>query len=393
MKTLQLLLAMLAIAGPGLAQGTWGFAASMGAPGVRWASGFVINGKGYVGTGTTNSANTNTATFREFDPSSNTWTSKASVGGQPRSRAVGMSIGNKGYIGTGVTQGGYVKDWWEYDASQDTWTARAPVPGANRIDAIGFSVNGKGYVGGGLGANNTIFSDFHEYNPATNTWTQKGSLGASGPRGAVATFVIGQKAYVVAGHTNNSTVFSKATYEYNPLTDNWTLKAPFPGTGRLNPAGFSIAGKGYVGTGMDTFAKSDFWQYDPATNQWQLIPSVAGSPRTSSVGFAIGNTGYVVAGYSFGTYLDDALKFTPAGITGTEEPVSDGVSIYPTLTTGLVYLQGVKEDELVTVLNITGQALLTQRAGTSLDLSQLPEGLYLLTLPGRRLGYRVRLHH
>lgn len=47
----------------------------------------------------------------------------------------------------------------------------------------------------------------------------------------------------------------------------WTQKANFSGTPRRGAFGFSISGKGYVGTGNNasTFY-NDLWEYDPGTN-------------------------------------------------------------------------------------------------------------------------------
>lgn len=48
-------------------------------------------------------------------------------------------------------------------------------PGEARNNAIAFVLNGKGYVG--LGTNSTtMFKDFYEYDPATDTWTKIADL-------------------------------------------------------------------------------------------------------------------------------------------------------------------------------------------------------------------------
>ena len=53
-----------------------------------------------------------------------TWTQKADFGGTGRRYAVGFSIGSKGYIGTGVASS-LTKDFWEYDQAANTWTQKA----------------------------------------------------------------------------------------------------------------------------------------------------------------------------------------------------------------------------------------------------------------------------
>jgi hypothetical protein len=56
----------------------------------------------------------------------------------------------------------------------------------------------------------------------------------------------------------------KDFFEYDPSTNAWTQKADFGGTGRYYAIGFSISGKGYLGTGYTSggFVK-DFWEFTP----------------------------------------------------------------------------------------------------------------------------------
>ncbi|MCB9288598.1 MAG: hypothetical protein H6560_14920 [Lewinellaceae bacterium] len=88
------------------------------AGGVRsGAISFVIDDKGYVGTGSFTDPATGISQYKndlwEYGPLTNTWAQKADFGGEARSWAVGFSIGPKGYIGAGT--GEYqLKDFWEY---------------------------------------------------------------------------------------------------------------------------------------------------------------------------------------------------------------------------------------------------------------------------------------
>ena len=74
---------------------------------------------------------------------------KPTSGEQPRLDAVGFSIGSKGYIGTGLPISGFVKDFWEYDPATNTWTQKADFGGTARHSAVGFSIGSKGYIGTG----------------------------------------------------------------------------------------------------------------------------------------------------------------------------------------------------------------------------------------------------
>ena len=58
------------------------------------------------------------------------WIAKAPFGGTVRQYAVGFSINNKGYIGTGWDMGaGYRDDFWEYDPATNSWTQKATFTG------------------------------------------------------------------------------------------------------------------------------------------------------------------------------------------------------------------------------------------------------------------------
>ena len=57
-----------------------------------------------------------------------TWTQKASLPGNNREGAVSFTIGNKGYIATGYGLG-WLKDLWEYDPSSNSWTQKANYQG------------------------------------------------------------------------------------------------------------------------------------------------------------------------------------------------------------------------------------------------------------------------
>src|SRR5258708_38247862 len=52
------------------------------------------------------------------------------------------------------------------------------------------------------------------------------------------------------------------------FADSWVQKASYAGGSRYYAIGFSIGGKGYMGTGFYPSFKRDFWQYDPLTNVW-----------------------------------------------------------------------------------------------------------------------------
>jgi hypothetical protein len=102
--------------------------------------------------------------------------------------------------------------------------------------------------------------------------------------------------------------------EYDPVANQWTFKAPFPGATREDAVTFVLNGRAYVGTGLDEteIPFSDFWAYDPLTDSWSEVPGLPGPARYGAVAFAINGKGYVGTGQqNSDDYLDDFWEYTP----------------------------------------------------------------------------------
>jgi N-acetylneuraminic acid mutarotase len=274
------------------------------------AVGFSIGNKGYIGTGQVSPSARRD--FWEYDPSSNTWTQKADFGGTARNGAVGFSIGTQGYIGTGF-DGSERKDFWAYDPSSNTWTRKADFGGTARHGAVGFSIGVRGYIGtGSSGApgNFPTLKDFWEYDPSSNTWTQRADFGGTARLGGIG-FSVGNKGYIGTGLDSTST--RRDIWEYDPSSNTWTQKANFGGAARWSSVGFSIGTRGYIGTGSSPISR-DFWEYDPSSNTWTQEADFGGTARYGAVGFSIGTTGYVGTGSEApgaGSLVRDFWQYEP----------------------------------------------------------------------------------
>lgn len=229
------------------------------------------------------------------------WSQKASLPGSARSSASSFVIGNKAYIiGGWLNSNTYLKDVWEYDIVTSTWTQKANFPGPARGFAVAFSINGIGYYGLGFGLIPNFMSDFWAYNPATDTWTQVSAFPDMARFGAVG-FSVGSKGYVGAGYAldpiNNTLTHVSDFWEYDPVLDTWTQKTAIPGSGRRNAVGISLNGKGYVGLGRDASSSfNDFYEYAPATDSWITKQSMFGQGRDGACVFTYGGELFVVGG-------------------------------------------------------------------------------------------------
>ncbi|MGD0280141.1 MAG: kelch repeat-containing protein [Smithella sp.] len=295
---------------------TWTQKADFGGSTRVAAVGFSIGSKGYIGTGTADAV-TPFQDFWEYDPAADTWTQKADVGGLPRMLAIGFSIGSKGYIGTGShdlfpAAADVYKDFWEYDPTANTWTQKADFGGGNRYCATGFSIGSKGYIGTGLpyAFNPPPFNDLWEYNPATDTWTQKANVGGVG-RYMATGFSIGSKGYIGGGSAGSGGNYQKDFWEYDPVTDTWTQKADSADP-RIAATGFSIGNKGYMGIGAineGANLQNDFWEYDPAVDTWTQKTDFGGTVRGFAVGFSIGSKGFIGTGAFAGNGFSNIVPY------------------------------------------------------------------------------------
>lgn len=279
----------------------------------RWrATAFSLNGKGYVGTGSSSYYHSGLNDIWEFNPETYEWTQKADFPGTPRANALSFSIGNYGYIGPSATTSSYYEneDMWEYNPNSDTWNQKDDYLGhISPEQPLGFSMPSRGYFFVG-----DINKEMWLYNPTTDEWTKKSSLSASGHRYNAAGFTIEGKIYVCNGYDANSQTLKNELWEYNPNNDEWTRKADFPGGGRNGSIGFAVNGKGYVGLGRNINGSltNDIWEYDPSTDTWSRTFDFPGGARRNAVSFQLNQKAYIGTGLGiYNSVNADFWEFDP----------------------------------------------------------------------------------
>jgi len=343
------------------------------------AVGFSIGTKGYLGTGVGSSDSLWRNDFWEYDPSADSWTQKADLGGTPRIFAVGFSIGLKGYVGTGLVgydslAGSFTQDFWEFDPTTNTWTQKADFGGMDRYGAVGFSIGSKGYLGTGNSFAQDHMNDFWEYDPAADTWTALANL--AGPGRTFATgFSIGNKGYIGTGNIGGSS--TNDFYEYDPLTDSWAAKASFGGLNRYGAFGTSDGTYGYIGTGrlFDKTNLNDFWIYNPVSDTWAQRAKLGDSIRTFATGFNIGDKIYVGTGEDSHFYFGDIWEYNTTCIppTFTSEPVNQSITYgdaasYTVVATDAISYQW-QEDTGSGFVDITDGGIYSNATTSTLDIS------------------------
>lgn len=251
------------------------------------------------------------------------WNQKANFGGTARHRTTSFTIGNKGYMGLGHYNSGpsgniHLEDFWEYDPASNTWTQKADFGGGPRYHAVGVGYGSKAYVGTGRSIGGFLNTDWWEFDPIANTWTTKPSFPGNQCRGAVA-FLLEDLIFVGTGQTTAG--FTSDFYAYDITNDQWLGGvATFPGSPRTSAVAFTIDDKAYVGTGGTGCGTTDFYEYKLSNNTWVQRANVGVMIRQEAVGFAVNGKGYIGTGdnCSSGTNYKDMWEYDPATDTWIE---------------------------------------------------------------------------
>jgi hypothetical protein len=174
----------------------------------------------------------------------------------------------------------------------------------------------------------TIFLWLDSSAQAPNTWTQKANFGGSARYDAVG-FSIGGKGYIGTGDDSYGNMF-REFWEYDTTANAWTQKASFGGAARGRAVGFSIGSKGYIGTGQSAAGPcNDFWEYDMTTNVWTQKANFGGLARMDAVGFSIGAKGYIGTGLnSSSNPLNDFWEYDTTTNAWTQKANFGGSSRY-----------------------------------------------------------------
>ena len=136
---------------------------------------FVVEGKGYIGSGSRN-GNTILSDFYRYDPLVNEWSQVTDVIGDPTYGFGSFSLEGKGHLLGGVidTIDGEERtnQHFVYIPSDDSWVELSPAPGEQKLEGVGFVINDVGYYGlGNIGINNPG-TDLWKYDVAQDTWVE-----------------------------------------------------------------------------------------------------------------------------------------------------------------------------------------------------------------------------
>lgn len=385
---------LLFVAQATTAQDLWIQRDSVGGPGKCAVAAFAIGQRGYIGLG--NSDNGFKRSLYEYNPIIDDWDKKESLGGPTgggleRVSPSAFVVNGKAYVGLGNGNNPFYKDFWEYDPATDTWTQKADFGGTPRRQAVGFAIDSMGYVGTGIDANGYT-SDFWKYSPTTNVWTAIAPFGGGNRKQAVG-FAMGGNGYVGTGDNGS---FSNDFWEYNPTTDTWTAKASFPGTPRYAATGIGAWPDAIVGLGYDNTLnyKADLYRYDAISDTWTQLLDFPGGARSNATGFIIERHAYIGCGYNAnGIFVDDFYEYgTLINVDKIADVSNLNSAVYPNPMSNscTVELEGIEGGTYsIQLFNTLGQDVTgsinvqqfdIQKPKFQLTANQISNGLYFYAI-------------
>lgn len=249
---------------------------------------------------------------------SNYWVKKADFLGLKRARSVSFVLGQKMYVSCGVDTAEIVhNDLWEYDPATDSWSQRADLPGSARRNAVAVEFADKALVGLGLDNDDASIGnrlvDIWEYNASLNSWTQGADFPGGDSLGVynASAFAHGKYMYVCGGKIGPSN-YLEQLWAYDTDLHHWLRLADFPGGVRNKLSSFAIDGVGYVGMGEDQdIYHNDLWAYDIDQNIWSQKTSLPSSGRANASSFVLQDRGYILFGEN-GGYLKELWEYNPS---------------------------------------------------------------------------------
>jgi N-acetylneuraminic acid mutarotase len=315
-------------------QAKWGFAPAL-PKAMGELAGVAVGNSMYAMAGLDDADHTPYGMVYRYDGAAPAWTTMRQMA-LPAHHIAVTAMGGKIYVFGGFVRPSAFIAWqpianaWEYDPQKDSWRALAPLP-RPRGSAQAVAVGGKIYVIGGACSNardnpaapilrgspaHTVVGYVDEYDAATDSWRPRSPMPT--PRNHYLAAEVGGKIYAVNGRIGAVFVTMSDVIdlveEYDPATDQWTLKGRTP-TNRGDVAGGAFNGRIYVTGGeyQDTQRKMSFWAveaFNPAANTWDALPHLQVARHGCAAAF-MGNQLHVVGG-----------SFQSDGMPGSASPTS-----------------------------------------------------------------------
>ena len=203
-----------------------------------------------------------------YDAKTDTWTAGPAYP-TVLEHCLATSIGDTIYVFYEVIGAGTASSY-KLKAGSTTWVEIATPPNGHN-SGMACVMDGLIYA---AGSSQTV----DVYDPAKDSWT---TMKAEMPtdRGHTSGGCVNGKLYVTAGDIGGHSVNTDANEEFDPVTDNWTTRAPVP-VKRGSIQAVSWMGRIVVMGGQDGRTNVDAYPdvnaYDPVTDTWTDLPKMTG---------------------------------------------------------------------------------------------------------------------
>ncbi|HMG14612.1 MAG TPA: kelch repeat-containing protein [Saprospiraceae bacterium] len=336
----------------------------------------------------------------EYNTTSNKWTKKNDL---PSTIAIGTSVVANGicYIGLGGDGTKSLKDWWQYDEQNDNWIKKADFPGRPGFDASCVSWKNNIYAIGVSETDNNsraevIHNEVWQYCPATNIWSLIDKFPGKPRHSGIA--VISENNLIYGFGQNEST---KEQYSdmYNYDLENHSLKniASIPSTpcqpvGTANYAGVYDNKIIMLSTDCNADVHEDYnnlYTYNISSDQWTIYKLANKIPwRLFGLSSTIANNGFTGLGYDYisDIWYRDNWKINLEQLLMSYEskiPEMGNIKVNTSNQSILVELpKDLSLDSNIMLNTLDGKKLkdVSLGDGTEVDLSYLPNNLYVWTI-------------
>jgi hypothetical protein len=157
-----------------------------------------------------------------------------------------------------------------YEPSADRWTAIAPLPRpCGAIALVG--LNGRLHaVGGAIGntQDSRVSVNWHlVYDPGSNAWSERAPFPT--PRDHTGIVAVNGRIHLIGGRVDTFHTNSNLHHAYDPQAERWEARNPLP-TARSGHGAVLYRGKIFIMGGEGTnrvFGQNE--AYDPATDSWE----------------------------------------------------------------------------------------------------------------------------